>query len=129
MTHYPALKLGPLPVGRINATIGTTLVPGRVTVSKAAHKHIALDHPAEYPTIMAALAGIIANPAFIGRDPAHPHAFYLVDALPNPAGPFALVAIGLEMTPGGTYAVKSAYGIKAGQLTSRVKEGRVVPLA
>lgn len=126
--YYPGLTLGPLPVARINARLGTNLVPGVVTVSKAAHAHIANDHPLEYADIMAALPGLIANPAFIGQDPKHPHAFYLVDALQTTVGSYAMVAIGFTLSPGGTYQVKSAYGLKAYQFTSRVKAGRVVPL-
>jgi hypothetical protein len=115
-------------VDRINRTIGTNLAPGNVGLSKVAHKHIAVDHPVEYADIMAALPGVIANPAFIGRDPAHPHAFYLVDALATPVGQFALVAIAFVPAQDGTYKIASAYGLKATQLAGRVKAGRVVPL-
>lgn len=55
MNPYKGLNLGPLPVDRINRTIGSTLLPGNVTVSEAAHRHIALDHPIEYADIMEAL--------------------------------------------------------------------------
>lgn len=126
--QYPGLTFGLLPVERINARLGTNLVPGMVTVSKAAHAHIANDHSLEYAQIMAALPGLIANPAFIGHDPKHPHAFYLIDALQTAVGSYAMVAIGFALSPGGTYQVKSAYGLKATQFTSRVKAGRVVPL-
>ncbi len=125
---YPGLTLGLLPVDRINRTCGTALVSGSVTMSKAAHEHIALDHPQEYALIMQALPSLIANPVFIGRDPKHPHAFYLVDALSTPVGSHAMVAIGFALSPGGTYQVKSAYGLKGHQFTSRVKAGRVIPL-
>jgi hypothetical protein len=125
---YKGLNLGPLPVDRINRTIGTALLPGKVTVSKIAHEHIAVKHPLEYAQIMAVLPGLVANPAFIGRDPAHPHAFYLVDSMEVGPGSFAMVAIAFARSKGGTYKVASAYGLKASQLTSRVKTGRVVPL-
>ena len=100
---YPGLTLGSLPVVRINAALGTNLAPGMVTVSKAAHAHIAQKHPLEYADIMAALPGLIADPAFIGQDPKHPHAFYLVDALQTAVGSYAMVAIGFTLSPGGTY--------------------------
>lgn len=93
---YPGITLGPLPVARVNARLGTNLVPGLVTISKAAHGHIANDHPLEYADIMAALPGLIANPAFIGQDPKHPHAFYLLDALQTAVGSYAMVAIGFS---------------------------------
>lgn len=128
MSTYPGLTIGPLPVGRINRTLGLNLAPGLVTVSKAAHEHIAVDHPQEYADIMGALTGLIANPAFIGRDPKHPQNFYLVDALPTTVGAFALVAIAFKRSKGGTYKVASAYGIKATQFTSRVKSGRLMTL-
>lgn len=128
MSEYPRLSLGPLPVDRINRTIGTLLVEGHVTVSKKAHQHIAEKHPDEYAEIMEVLPSLIGNAAFIGRDPAHPHAFYLVDSLETKVGAFAMVAIAFERSSEGTYKVASAYGIKAAQFTSRVKAGRVVPL-
>lgn len=40
-----------------------------VTVTKAARAYIAKNHPLEYAAMMAALPGLIANPAFIGRTP------------------------------------------------------------
>ena len=125
---YRRLTLGYLPIVRINRTLGTILVPGVVTVSKMAHAHIAQDHPLEYADIMAALPGIIAAPTFIGLDPKHPHAFYLVDALQTVVGQYALVALGFVPSTGGTYQVKSAYGLKASQFAGRVRAGRVVPL-
>jgi hypothetical protein len=99
-----------------------------VTVSKIAHQHIAVDHPLEYADIMAILPGLIANPAFIGQDPSHPHAFYLVDALQSTVAPFALVAIAFKQSKGGTYKVASAYGLKSTQFTGRCKAGRLVQL-
>lgn len=126
--NFASLNLGALPVGRINATLGLTLAPGVVTVSKAAHRHIATKHAAEYAEIMQVLPGLVADPAFIGREPAHPHAFYLVDALAVTNLPFAMAAIGFTLTPGRTYPLASAYGLKATQFTSRVKAGRIVPL-
>lgn len=128
MATYPALTLGPLPVDRINRTIGTSLLPGKVTVSKAAHAHIATDHPDEYPAIMAALANIVTAASFIGQDPKHPHAFYLVEPCTSPLGTHALVAIGFRVSPGGTYQVKSAYALKASQFAGRIQAGRLQPL-
>lgn len=128
MNLYPGLNLGPLPVDRINRTAGWQLLAGDVTVSKIAHEHIALAHPIEYADIMAALPGLIANPAFLGQDPSHPHAFYLVDALTTAVGAFAMVAIGFRRSTGGTYKVASAYGLKATQFSGRVKAQRLIPL-
>ena len=125
---FPGLTLGPLPVVRINRTLGTSLAPGNVTVSKQAHRHIAIDHPIEYPAIMAALANIVASPAFVGQDPKHPHAFYLVEAVTSAVGTHALVAIGFQRSKGGTYKVKSAYALKGSQFAGRLTAGRLMPL-
>lgn len=54
-TTYEAIEVGPLPAAMINRTLGTELVDGIVRVSRTAHRHIAQDHAADYPLVMAHL--------------------------------------------------------------------------
>lgn len=109
---YPAFVVGPLPVDKINQALGVDLAPGVVSVSSACHRHIAEDHPDDYPHIMEALASIVTGPLYIGQDPKHADNFYVVRPLPEGApNPYGLVAIGFERNKEGGYRVKSAYTI------------------
>src|SRR5690348_3977020 len=78
---YPARDLGPLPVDLINAVLGTELEPGRVLLSAQAHKHMAEDHPTDYPACIAALSTAIAEPTFIGQAPGISRNFELIRRL------------------------------------------------
>jgi hypothetical protein len=69
---YPAVDLGQLPVGIINAVLGTELEPGRVRLSEQAHRHMAEDHPDDYAVCFPVLAAAIATPTFIGQAPCQP---------------------------------------------------------
>jgi hypothetical protein len=70
-TYYPAIDLGPLPVGLINDAVGTEPEPGHARLSKAAHLHMVIDHPTDYPVCIAAIVAVIASPTFIGQAPQH----------------------------------------------------------
>ncbi len=125
-SSYPALDLGPLPVDLINSVLGTELDPGHARLSSTAHRHIAEDHAAEYPVIIAALqADAIGAPTFIGQDPSHAGNFVLVKRIGLPDGRAVLVAIGLEMAPGGTYSVRSSYLIPQRTIDARRQAGRL----
>lgn len=129
---YPAFKIGPLPVAQINKALDLELDDGDVWVSKAAHQHIAEDHPDDYPLIIAHIVEIIRDPTFAGQDPKHGKNFYLVRMLPvDRDRNFAMVAIGLEMTQYGTYSVRSAYAISKEDVDTRTTRGslkRIMPL-
>jgi len=116
---YPALDLGPLPVGLVNATIGTELEPGHARLSPSAHRHMAEDHPADYPICIAALASAIAAPTFIGQDPKHGRNFVIVKRVGLQDGRAVLVAIGLEPEAGGNYAVRTSYLIPQRPIDAR----------
>ena len=108
--NYPAIKIGQLPFDKINKALGTELDEGEVWMSRHAHEHIAVDHPEDYPFIMAALVEIVTGPLYVGQDPKHGGNFYVIKPLgedaPNPHG---LVVIGLVPNKYGSYNVRSAY--------------------
>ena len=119
-----AFRVGPLPADLINRALGTELEAADVWVSKAAHRHIALDHPDDYPVIKAHLIDIIRSPTYAGQDPQHGDGFYLVKKIEKIGEKeFALVAISLEVSAFGTFNVKSAYAIKQQDVTSRRLKG------
>jgi len=114
---YKAHKLGPLCADRINKTIGTELEVADVWVSKAAHRHIAEDHPDDYPLVWAALPKLISNPTYVGERPRKNDGFYLVTNVDTDGG--VLMAISFRLSPHGTYNLKSAYTIKRATIDKR----------
>lgn len=129
--NYKALRVGPLAARQINRALGLELESGDVWVSRACHRHIAKDHPDDYPYIKANIIEIVRDPTWVGQDPKHGRNFYLVRRLPDADDlPLALVAIGLEMTRHGTYSVRSAYRIKQDDVDRRILRGslkRILP--
>jgi hypothetical protein len=117
--RYPALDLGDLPVDVINATLGTDLAPGRVRLSAVAHRHIAEDHPDDYPVCRLALAQTIAEPTLIGQAPRHGRNFELIRRVQDAQGRAILVAIGLEPDDAGAYRVRSCYLISRSKIEAR----------
>lgn len=121
---FKAFRVGPLPVDRINAALGTELDAADVWVSKAAHQHIALDHPDDYAAVRANIVEIIRSPTWAGQDPRHGRNFYLVRRVPVRDGlePI-LIAIGLEPSDHGTYSVRTAYAISERDVLNRRLRG------
>jgi hypothetical protein len=99
------------------------LVEGDVWVSKAAHKHIAEDHPDDYPLIWAALPRLLVSPDYVGEQHKKSDSFYLVTRVPVDGG--VLMAISLEMTEYGTYNLRSAYSIKQTTIDNRRDAGNL----
>lgn len=130
--NYKAFRVGPLAAEQINRAMNLDLDDGDVWVSRACHRHIAEDHPDDYPYIKANIIEIIREPTWVGQDPKHAENFYLIRSLVVAEGsPVALVAIGLEMTEYGTYSVRSAYRIKQEDVDTRILRGslkRILPL-
>ena len=122
---FPALNLGPLPVALINAALGTELLPGRVRLSRQAHKHMAEDHPADYPDCLAALSAAVASPSFVGQAPGHGRNFELLRRIARSDGKVMLVAIGLEPDDAGDYRVRSCYLVTAETVDARRRAGRL----
>ncbi len=111
--RYPAVALGDLPVAAINTALGTELEPGPVRLSEAAHRHMAEDHPSDYPDCIAVLPQAVAAPTYIGQAPRHGRNFEMVKRVVRPDGKVVLVAIGLEPDSASAYRVKSCYLISA----------------
>ena len=107
---YKALRIGLMKADRINQTLGTELVEAEVWLSKAAHRHIALDHPDDYKSVVQNLGLIINDPAYVGQRPGRTDNFYLVRRVRD-EGRAILVAIGIQQNRYGTYNVRSAYTI------------------
>jgi hypothetical protein len=122
---YPALDLGPLPVELVNATIGTELDPGQVRLSPSAHRHMAEDHPTDYPVCITALAQAIGDPTFIGQAPGHARNFEMIRRIGRPDGRVVLVAISLEPNEAGDYRVRSCYLLEPEKVENRRQEGRL----
>jgi len=125
MPSYPSRTLGPLPVDLINAALGTELEPGTVRLSPQAHRHMAEDHPADYPVCIAALAVTVAAPTFIGQSPGHSRNFEMVRRVARADGSAVLVAIGLDRDERGDYRVRSCYLIEAEKVESRRLKGHL----
>jgi hypothetical protein len=122
-----------LPVDAINRALGTELDSGHARLSRRAHRHMAEDHPDDYPACIAALRGgfAIAAPTFIGQAPDHPRNFEMIRRIGRPDGRVVLVAIGLEPDDTGFYAVRSCYLLQPEKVENRRREGRlktVLPL-
>lgn len=124
--RYTAIELGPLPADAINAVLGTELEPGLVRLSAVAHRHMAEDHPDDYPVCIAALPGAIAAPSFIGQAPGHAENFEIIRRIARADGQAVLVAIGLETDEAGEYRVRSCYLVKAKVVDARRLAGRLV---
>ncbi len=121
--RYPAVALGELPVAAINAVLGTELDAGQVRLSETAHRHMAEDHPEDYPDCIAALPHAVAMPTFIGQAPGHTRNFEVVKRIARLDGQTVLVAIGLEPDDTGAYRVKSCYLISAEKVDARRRAG------
>lgn len=120
MPKYPAFRVGDLPIDKINKALDTDLEAGEVWVSKACHKHIARDHPKDYPYIIEAIFEIVTAPLYVGQDPKHGSDFYVVRTMPPEApNPHGLVAISFDRNEFGTYNVRTAYTISQDTVMNR----------
>lgn len=124
-TNYPEIHLGPLPVAKINAALGTDLEPGNVILSRQAHMHMARDHPDDYEACIQALPLAIAQPSFVGQAPVSRDNFEIVRRAARPDGKSVLVAVGLELDAEGLYRVKSSYLLEPEKVDSRRRKGRL----
>lgn len=117
---YRAFRVGPLPVDKVNRALGVDLEPGEVWVSADCHRHIAEDHPDDYPFVVQAIFEIVAGPLYVGQDPKHHRNFYFVKSLPDGApNPQGLVSIGFEPNKFGGYNVRTAYSISQSDVDAR----------
>jgi hypothetical protein len=126
--RYKAFRVGPLPADEINRVLGTELDVADVWVSKACHRHIAEDHPADYPLVKAHIVDILRTPTWVGQDARHGRNFYVVKRLTvGAAADIILVAIALQLSDKGTYNVRSAYRIDQADVDSRRLRGALKP--
>ena len=123
--RYPAIDLGPLPVDLINDALDTELEPGRARLSRMAHQHMAIDHPADYPVCIVELAAAIAGPTFIGQAPGHSRNFEMIRRVGRADGSVVLVAIGLEPDDRGDYRVRTCYLLEVEKVEERRRQGRL----
>jgi len=90
-----------------------------------AHKHMAIDHAADYPVCIQYLALAIASPTYVGQAPKHGRNFEIIRRIATSDGRVVLVAIGLEPDARGAYAVKSSYLLSAAEVDKRRQAGRL----
>lgn len=121
--RYKPFRVGPLPAALINRALGTELDPADVWVSKAAHRHIAEDHPDDYALVKANIVDIITSPTYVGQDPKHGGNFYLIRRVGIESDTPILIAIGLELSPHGTYSIRTAYSISEDDVLGRRLRG------
>jgi hypothetical protein len=120
---YPALDLGALPVDLINDTLDTELDPGHARLSHAAHEHMAVDHPVDYPVCIGEIAVTIAQPTYIGQAPGHGRNFEMIRRIGRADGSVVLVAIGLEPDARGDYRVRTCYLLELEKVEERRRQG------
>ncbi|MEL3890728.1 hypothetical protein V6B08_10655 [Ferrovibrio sp. MS7] len=125
---FDAIPLGPLPVDLINLALGVVLAPGNARLSAQAHRHMATDHPEDYPLCVASLGNAIKYPHYVGQGPQHEANFELIYRIPR-IGPRAmLLAISMERDANGDYSVRTAYLISQAKLEHRRQQGRIKPI-
>jgi hypothetical protein len=112
-------------VDLINDALGTELEPGHARLSRTAHRHMAEDHPTDYPVCIAELASAIATPTFIGQAPGHTRNFEMIRRIGRSDGSVVLVAIGLEPHDRGDYRVRTCYLLEAFKVEERRQQRRV----
>ena len=120
---YLAIDLGPLPVDLINDALGTDLEPGHARPGEAAHRHMAVDHPADYPVCIAEIEAVIASPPFIGQAPRHNRNFEMIRRAGRADGSAVLAAVGQEPDNRGDYGIRTCYLPEAEKLEERRQKG------
>jgi hypothetical protein len=116
------LSLGQLPVAKINKALELELIAGEVVFSVGAQVHAERRHPAEFLLCLPYLAGIIANPLYIGDDHKNPGRIELISRAAA-ANAMVLVAIKLEPDEAGRYHILSFYTMKAEKIENRRQKG------
>jgi hypothetical protein len=115
------LSLGQLPVAKINKALELELIAGEVVFSVGAQVHAEREHPAEFLLCLPYLAGIIADPLYIGDDHKNP-GIELISRVAA-VGAMVLVAINLELDHLGRYHILSFYTVKPEKIENRRQKG------
>lgn len=121
-SKQPDLILGVLPAEVVNRAIGTELDPAEVVLTRAGQRHAARRHPADYPVCLPHLAGIIADPLYVGDDFKNPGKIELIGRV-QAANSFVLVAIDIEQLENGRYRVSSFYTLPDSRVLARRDKG------
>lgn len=130
---YPRIKFGPFPHKMVEKTLNLELEPGGLYLSAQAHKHIAEDHPTDYPIVGINLDNCVNNPNYIGQSPRHQRNIEFVKRLPVRDKLYdgteriityiALVAVSVERDQYGDYRIVSGYLIEEKDITTRRASG------
>lgn len=115
---------GPLPVGAIDATIGTELEPGTAVMSSNAQVHASKRHPEDFPLCFPHVAQVIANPLYVGDDLRNHGKIELVSRVPA-LGTGLLVAVDLTADGDGNYFVASFYPVSEEKINNRRDKGHL----
>lgn len=116
---YKGVHLGDFPVDIVNRYLETELEAGKIFLTKAAHRHIAVDHAEDYTICIANLQMAIQNPTYIGQDAKHTNNFIVIKRVPGPDRKNMLVAITMQKNNYGFYTVCSTYLISQEDVDKR----------
>lgn len=122
---YEGRLLCPVPVDKINAALGTELEPGHAWLSATAHRHMALDHPGDYPICITHLEAAISAPTYIGQAAHHPDNIEIIKRIRLPSATTILVALSLTRNEHGNYNVRSSYLIEEKDVDARRRARRL----
>ncbi|WP_156382008.1 MULTISPECIES: hypothetical protein [unclassified Aureimonas] len=119
------LNLGPLPVDKLK-DFGIVAAPGDVIFTVAAQKHAIKGHAQEFALCLRYLDRAVQTPTHVGQAPQHKGVGveliyeHVMDKV------IILVAVHLELTPAGTYIVKSTYPIARDKLERRIRKKFII---
>ena len=121
-----ALDLGPLPVGKINGVLGSSLTAADAHFSVRAQSHSLMRHPDDFELCRQYVGQIVSNPNYIGQAPGQNDGFELIGEIPQEQA-IILVAIKLRLDKAGRYIVASTYPIDQNKLERRLRKGFIKP--
>ncbi len=120
--HLVDLQLGPLPTDLINRVLKTELEPGPVVFNTNHQVHVNRRRPAEYARLLPHIAGIVANPMYIGDDHLNPDGFEMIGRV-QVLAEWVLVAVKLEPDEAGAYQLATFYPLSDAKIRARRNKG------
>ncbi len=120
----PTLVLCQIPHEVVNDTLGMEIEPGRVVLSPGAQVHARNRHPEDYEICLPYIAGIVADPLYLGDDFKNPGKIEFVGRAVV-LGVNILVAVNLTATEGGDYHVTSFYPLSDKKVNDRREKNRL----
>jgi hypothetical protein len=118
------LLFGELPVDVINNTLDLELEPGKVSMSANAQVHAARKHPKDFARCQPHVAGVIADPLYLGDDERNAGKIEMVGKPPGLGEPL-LVAVEIELDERGHYNVASFYPLAEWKIQARKEKGHL----